>query len=67
MSWANHNQWHIDHIKPLASAKTLAEKIKLFALSNLQPLWASDNMRKRDKSMAEWLERESTTTEKCAQ
>ena len=54
MTWENRTKWHIDHIVPLARAKTHAEIIKLFALKNLQPLWASDNQRKQAKSMAEW-------------
>lgn len=37
---------HIDHIIPLASATTYDEVIKLSHYTNLQPLWASDNMRK---------------------
>ena len=46
MSWDNQGKWHIDHIIPLASATTYDEVIKLSHYSNLQPLWASDNMRK---------------------
>ena len=49
MSWDNHGEWHIDHIIPLASANT-PERIKqLCHYSNLQPLWASDNIIKKDK------------------
>jgi len=48
MTWDNHNNkgWHIDHIIPLASAKTQKELHKLCHYSNLQPLWASDNIKK---------------------
>jgi hypothetical protein len=46
MSWANRNLWHIDHIIPLASAKSAEEVVKLSHYTNLQPLWAKDNMRK---------------------
>ena len=49
MSWRNQGDWHIDHIIPLASAKTEEEMIKLAHYSNLQPLWAVDNLRKGDK------------------
>lgn len=49
MSWLNRNQWHIDHIIPLASAKTELELIKLSHYTNLQPLWAFDNMKKGAK------------------
>lgn len=46
MSWENRSQWHIDHIVPLASAKSLDEVIKLCHYTNLQPLWAKDNLSK---------------------
>ncbi len=47
MSWSNYGEWHIDHIIPLASAKTEAELIKLCHYRNLQPLWAEENLTKR--------------------
>jgi len=46
MSWANYGEWHIDHIIPLASAKTKDDLVKLFHYKNLQPLWAKDNLSK---------------------
>lgn len=49
MSWENWGEWHIDHIKPLASAKTKNELEKLFHYSNLQPLWKEDNLKKYTK------------------
>ena len=49
MSWNNHGEWHIDHIIPLASAKTRKELIKLFHYSNLQPLWEEENRKKSAK------------------
>ena len=50
MSWENHGEWHIDHKKPLASAKTEEELKKLCHYTNLQPLWALDNIRKGAKT-----------------
>ena len=49
MAWENRNLWHIDHIVPLSSAKTIEELEKLCHYTNLQPLWASDNMSKGAK------------------
>jgi hypothetical protein len=37
---------HVDHIKPLASAKTEEELISLCHYTNLQPLWCLDNLSK---------------------
>lgn len=53
MTWENYGEWHIDHIIPLAAHNyETPDDIdfkKAWALSNLQPLWATDNMKKRDK------------------
>jgi hypothetical protein len=49
MNWENRTLWHIDHIIPLASAKTEEELIKLCHYTNLQPLWAEDNLKKGSK------------------
>lgn len=51
MTWANYGQWHIDHIRPCASFDFTdeAQVVACWALSNLQPLWASDNVRKGAK------------------
>lgn len=49
MSWENHGEWHIDHIIPLCSAKNTDELEKLFHYTNLQPLWAKDNLHKAGK------------------
>lgn len=46
MSWENRSLWHIDHIIPLASAKSVEEVVRLCHHTNLQPLWAKDNIRK---------------------
>lgn len=49
MCWENRNEWHIDHIIPLSSAKTEDELYKLCHYTNLQPLWAIDNIKKGKK------------------
>jgi hypothetical protein len=53
MSWDNWtlDGWHIDHIKPLASFDLTDRKQLLEAChyTNLQPLWATDNLIKSDK------------------
>ena len=49
MCWDNRGEWHIDHIIPLSSAKTLEELIKLSHYTNLQPLWGVDNIKKGNK------------------
>lgn len=51
MSWGNKGQWHIDHIKPCAAfdLSDVEEQKKCFHYTNLQPLWAIDNMKKGAK------------------
>lgn len=53
MSWDNYGVygWHIDHKKPLVLFNLSTEDGLRNAcmLSNLQPLWAIDNLRKNDK------------------
>lgn len=51
MSWNNYGEWHIDHIIPCSSFD-LSDEIqqqKCFHYSNLQPLWAIDNIKKSNK------------------
>ena len=49
MGWDVFHKIHIDHIIPLASAKTESEIAELFHYKNLQPLWSTDNMKKGAK------------------
>jgi plasmid stability protein len=51
MSWSNYGEWHIDHKKPIARfmRQGIHDPAVINALSNLQPLWAKDNLRKSDK------------------
>ena len=49
MTWENYGEWHIDHVIPLASAKDYEELVKLSHYTNLQPLWALDNIKKGAK------------------
>lgn len=51
MNWDNYGKWHIDHIIPISSAKTLYEGIKLSQLDNLQPLWAEENLIKGNRDI----------------
>jgi hypothetical protein len=55
MTWENHGRgdgkWQIDHIRPVASFKGASEEElkQMNHISNLQPLWSADNIRKGDK------------------
>lgn len=49
MNWENRGEWHIDHIIPLSSATSEEELYKLCHYTNLQPLWAEENLRKGNK------------------
>lgn len=46
MSWENFGEWHLDHITPLATAQTEEELAALCHISNLRPMWGSDNLAK---------------------
>lgn len=48
MSWDRRSEFHIDHIVPLASAKTEDDVIALNHYTNLRPLWTADNLLKKD-------------------
>jgi len=53
MSWDNYalDGWHIDHIRPCASFDLLdpEQQRQCFHYTNLQPLWAEENLKKSDK------------------
>jgi len=56
MSWSNHGEWHVDHKIPVAHfiAKGETRPHIVNALSNLQPMWASENFSKGAKHPSEW-------------
>ena len=53
MTWENHGEWHIDHIRPISSFNITDYDCddfkKCWSLDNLQPLWASENIKKGNK------------------
>lgn len=49
MTWENHGDWHIDHIKPVTLFDIKTPVKEVCALSNLQPLWKLDNLSKSNK------------------
>jgi hypothetical protein len=49
MTWENYGKWHLDHIKPLYLSENEEDLIKLNHYTNLQPLWAEDNLKKNRK------------------
>lgn len=46
MTWDNYGKWHIDHIKGVSEFNSKTPLNIVNALSNLQPLWGVDNIRK---------------------
>jgi len=51
MTWDNYGEWHIDHIIPVSAMikNGVKDPRVVNALSNLRPMWASENMAKKDK------------------
>jgi len=53
MTIDNYGEWHVDHIRPLASFDFTGDDMEdqlhmAWHFSNLQPLWAGDNLSKSD-------------------
>ena len=51
MTRENHGLWHVDHIIPCASfdLRCPVQQLACFHYTNLQPLWAIDNLKKGAK------------------
>ena len=49
MCWENHGEWHIDHIIPITAFDPETPCSVVNSLSNLQPLWKTDNLKKSNK------------------
>jgi predicted nucleic acid-binding Zn ribbon protein len=51
MSWDNYGEWHIDHKIPVSAFNLMCDMDvkRCWSLSNLQPLWALDNLKKSNK------------------
>lgn len=51
MSWDNYGKWHVDHIVPcsLFDLTKEDELRKCFHYTNLQPLWAEENIKKSNR------------------
>jgi hypothetical protein len=51
MSWSNRSQWHIDHIIPCSAFNLHDEGQQRIAFhyTNMRPVWAADNLAKKDR------------------
>ena len=62
MTWANQGtEWHTDHIQPLISfdPEDVDQLHKACNYTNIQPLWAEENLRKGDKIMGKRSDNQS--------
>ncbi len=53
MTWDNYGEWHVDHRTPITAVNFQeigdTEFMRCWALENLQPMWADENIRKSNK------------------
>lgn len=53
MAWENYGKWHVDHIIPVSvfnfSKYSHIDFKRCWALKNLQPMWANENIKKNNK------------------
>jgi len=53
MTWDNYGQWHVDHVIPISVHDIHEigdnEFMRCWSLSNLQPMWGDENIRKSNK------------------
>ena len=64
MTWENYGkEWHIDHITPISffifTSTNDVEFKYCWSLYNLQPLWAEENIEKRDKILPKYFKNNS--------
>lgn len=59
MSWDNMDSWHIDHHIPCSFFDLSDERQQRICNNwrNLKPMWATDNLSKKDKLPKDWKER----------